>query len=60
MGKKKKLVLFKKNNYLYLFKYLIIAAMNDPKDFSNIIKVDTHIHLAAAMTGFNYNIFKTN
>ncbi len=22
----------------------------DPKDFSNIVKVDTHIHLAAAMT----------
>lgn len=24
--------------------------MDDPKDFSNVVKVDTHIHLAAAMT----------
>ncbi len=24
--------------------------LDDPKDFSNVIKVDTHIHLAAAMT----------
>jgi hypothetical protein len=23
---------------------------DDPRDFDNIIKVDTHIHLAAAMT----------
>lgn len=26
------------------------ATIKDPKDFSNVIKVDTHIHLAAAMT----------
>jgi AMP deaminase len=28
----------------------LASIKNDPKDFSNIIKVDTHIHLAAAMT----------
>ena len=26
------------------------SSVKDPKDFSNIVKVDTHIHLAAAMT----------
>jgi len=25
-------------------------SMRDPKDFSNVMKVDTHIHLSAAMT----------
>eukprot|EP01117_Protostelium_nocturnum_P017681 TRINITY_DN7238_c0_g1_i1.p1 TRINITY_DN7238_c0_g1~~TRINITY_DN7238_c0_g1_i1.p1 ORF type:complete len:1372 (+),score=486.98 TRINITY_DN7238_c0_g1_i1:123-4238(+) len=28
----------------------ILAAKFDPKDFSNVFKVDTHVHLAAAMT----------
>mmetsp|Transcript_14246 Transcript_14246/g.36439 ORF Transcript_14246/g.36439 Transcript_14246/m.36439 type:complete len:1280 (+) Transcript_14246:43-3882(+) len=27
------------------------ASLHDPKDFSSVMKVDTHIHLAAAMTG---------
>ena len=27
-----------------------LATKSDPKDFSNIIKIDTHIHLAAGMT----------
>lgn len=28
-----------------------VESEDDPRDFSNVVKVDTHIHLSAAMTG---------
>eukprot|EP01124_Arcella_intermedia_P005786 TRINITY_DN13409_c0_g1_i1.p1 TRINITY_DN13409_c0_g1~~TRINITY_DN13409_c0_g1_i1.p1 ORF type:complete len:1291 (-),score=286.12 TRINITY_DN13409_c0_g1_i1:18-3410(-) len=36
------------------------AIQDDPRDFSNIVKVDTHIHLAAAMTAKHLLLFIKN